>query len=185
MEERRLEEAVGSDAVSSELKTTAPDSFLKTWSNRVNHCCEAGLFVTLVAMTAVTILQIVFRIWFRALTWSEELTCFLLVFASFLGTAVAFKRGAHIAVAFLVDMMPKPVAKLCEIGIACVGTVFFTVVAWYGGVLCWQERAQTATAIAISMSWIYLIFPVTGLIVILHLISRIEELLWERGSGSA
>ncbi|MDR1731392.1 MAG: TRAP transporter small permease [Synergistaceae bacterium] len=160
-----------------ERRETAPASFLKTWSDRVNTCCEMLLFVTLIAMTVVTMLQIVFRLWFRALTWSEELTCFLLVAASFLGTAVAFKRGAHIAVGFLLNLLPKPLMKLCMIGIACVGTAFFAVVAWYGAVLCWQERAQTATAITISMGWIYLIFPLTGLIVILHLAARIEELL--------
>ncbi|GHS93175.1 hypothetical protein AGMMS50276_02870 [Synergistales bacterium] len=160
-----------------ETQKVAPALLLKPLSDRVNGFCEAALFVTIVAMTVVTILQIVFRIWFRALTWSEELTCFLLVAASFLGTAVAFKRGAHIAVTFLADAVPKPLAKLLLIAVACVGVAFFAVVSWYGAVLSYQERAQTATAIAISMGWIYLIFPVSGIIVILHLLSRIEELL--------
>ena len=48
-------------------------------SDRVNAACEVGLFATMVLMTLVTLLQIVFRLWFKALTWSEELTCFLLV----------------------------------------------------------------------------------------------------------
>jgi TRAP-type C4-dicarboxylate transport system permease small subunit len=160
-----------------EPQKVVPALFLKPWSDRVNSYCEMALFVSIVAMTVVTIMQIVCRMWFRALTWSEELTCFLLVVASFLGTAIAFKRGAHIAVTFLIDAMPKPLAKLCLIVIACVGVVFFAVVSWYGAVLSYHERAQTATAIAISMGWIYLIFPVSGLIVILHLLSRIEELL--------
>lgn len=156
---------------------TVRTSFLKHWSDRVNTYCEMALFASMAAMTVVTILQIVFRMWFRALTWSEELTCFLLVVASFLGTAIAFKRGAHIAVTFLIDILPKPLKKLCMFGVACVGIVFFAVLSWYGVVLCWQERSQTATAIAISMSWIYLIFPVSGLIVILHLAAQVEELL--------
>ncbi|MDR3265834.1 MAG: TRAP transporter small permease [Synergistaceae bacterium] len=164
-----------------ECRNAAGALLLKPWSDRVNVCCEMALFVTIVAMTLVTMLQIVFRMWFRALIWSEELTCFLLVVASFLGTAVAFKRGAHIAVTFLVDAMPKRLGRFCLIGIACVGMAFFAVVTWYGVVLCWQERAQTATAIAISMSWIYLIFPLSGLIVILHLAARVEELI----SGAA
>jgi TRAP-type C4-dicarboxylate transport system permease small subunit len=160
-----------------ETRKAAPALFLKPWSDRVNNYCELSLFVTIVAMTVVTILQIVCRLWFKALTWSEELTCFLLVVASFLGTAVAFKRGAHIAVTFLIDAMPKPLVKLCLIIIACVGVAYFAVVSWYGAVLSYQERGQTATAIAISMGWVYLIFPVSGLVVILHLLSRVEELL--------
>lgn len=156
-----------------EAARTSP---LKFWSDRINHYCEMGLFVTMVGMTVVTILQIIFRLWFRALTWSEELTCFLLVIASFLGTAIAFKRGAHIAVTFLLDIMPKPLRKLCMAGISFVGIAFFAAVSWYGGVLCWQERAQTATAIAISMSWIYLIFPLSGVIIIFHLAAQVEEI---------
>ena len=92
-------------------------SFLGVLSDRVNTACEAGLFATLTLMTVVTILQILCRMWFRALTWSEELTCFLLVLASFLGTAVAFKRGAHLAVSFLLDALPRQLRKVILLGV--------------------------------------------------------------------
>ncbi len=154
-------------------------SFLKYWSERINMYCERVLFISIAAMTVVTLMQIVFRIGFKALTWSEELTCFLLVAASFLGTAIAFKRGAHIAVSFLLGIMPKPLKKVSKVCIEIVGITFFATVSWYGAILCWQERTQTATAIAVSMSWIYLIFPLTGLIVILHLLANLEEILKE------
>ena len=44
-------------------------SALRRLSDRVNALCEVALFVTLVLMTGVTLLQIVFRLWFKALTW--------------------------------------------------------------------------------------------------------------------
>lgn len=165
------------DSLSS--RVPSGPSFLGTWSKRVNAWCEMGLFATLTAMIVVTCLQIVFRIWFKALTWSEELTCFLLVAASFLGTAVAFERGSHIAVTFLIDLLPKSLKRYCMLAVLAVGGLFFAVVSWYGVVLCLQERGQTATAIAVSMSWIYLIFPVSGITVILHLIAQAEAILKE------
>ena len=154
-----------------------PRSFLGTFSDRVNTFCEMALFATLALMTAVTILQIVCRIWFRALTWSEEVTCFALVFASFLGTAVAFKRGSNIAVSFLLDAMPKPVRKAALIVIELLGIAFFGVTTWYGAAFCFQERMQMASSMPISMGWVYLVFPLTGAITILHLAGHVENLL--------
>ncbi len=152
-------------------------SFLRRLSDRLNAACEVALFVTMVLMTIVTLLQIVFRIGFTALTWSEELTCFLLVAASFLGTAVAFKRGSHIAVTFLLNAMPAPLKRLSLLLIDGVGIAFFAVLTIYGAELCRQEASQMATALSVSMSWVYLIFPVTGAIVVLHLIAHGESVL--------
>ena len=162
---------------SPQLRTLRPRSFLGKLSDRVNTACEIGLFATLALMTAVTILQIVCRIWFRALTWSEEVTCFLLVLASFLGTTVAFKRGANIAVNFLLETLPGPVKKAALLTIELLGIAFFGVMAWYGAVLCVNERMQVASSMPISMGWIYLVFPLTGAITILHLAERAENLL--------
>ena len=157
-----------------------PRSFLGKLSDRVNAACEMGLFATLTLMTVITILQIACRILFKALTWSEEATCFLLVFASFLGTTVAFKRGSNIAVNFLLNALPNPVKKGATLAIELLGIAFFGVMAWYGATLCVQERMQVASSMPISMGWIYLVFPLTGAVTILHLAERAENIL--RGS---
>jgi TRAP-type C4-dicarboxylate transport system permease small subunit len=152
-------------------------SSLGRLSDGVNSFCEICLFATLTLMTATTILQIVCRIWFRALTWSEEATCFLLVFASFLGTTVAFKRGANIAVSFLLDALPKTFRKIVMLAIELVGIAFFAVTGWYGATLCVSERMQMASSMPISMAWMYLVFPLTGAVAILHLAVHVENLL--------
>ena len=154
-----------------------PRSLLEKLSDRVNVACEIGLFTTLALMTFMTILQIVCRIWFRALTWSEELTCFLLVFASFFGTAVAFRRGSNIAVSFLLDILPKALKRSVMLAIELLGIAFFGVVTWYGALLCVQERMQMASSMPISMGWIYMVFPITGAITILHLTRHAEGLI--------
>ncbi|MDR1967039.1 MAG: TRAP transporter small permease [Synergistaceae bacterium] len=154
-------------------------------SDRLNALCEAALFAVISLMTVVTLLQIVCRIWFKALTWSEELTCFLLVFASFFGAAVAFKRGSNIAVGFLRDALPRRIRRFAMIAIEALGIVFFAATGWYGGALCLQERMQMASSLPISMSWMYLVFPLTGAIVILHLCARIDELVRRPDSAEA
>ena len=160
-----------------DAEAPAKRSLLGNLSYKVNLACEIGLFVTLTLMTVVTILQIVCRIWFKALTWSEEATCFLLVFASFLGTTVAFKRGANIAVSFVLDVLPNSAKRIVLIAIELVGIAFWVVTAWYGAVFCLQERFQMAASMPISMAWMYLVFPLTGVIAILHLTSHVEDLV--------
>jgi TRAP-type C4-dicarboxylate transport system permease small subunit len=146
-------------------------------SDRINSLCEAILFAILALMTFFTILQIACRMWFKALSWSEEITCFLLVFSSFFGVCVAFKRGSNITVNFLRDALPNAVRRYVLMAIEVIGIVFFAATGWFGGVLCVSERFQTASSLPISMSWIYLVFPLTSIIAILHLAARLEELV--------
>lgn len=146
-------------------------------SDKINTVCEAALFASLVLMAAVTILQIIFRMFFDALTWSEEMTCFLLVLASFLGTAVAFKRGAHISVTLVIKYFPLPIRKLAALFSQLVGIFFFGVVARYGTTLSVNESYQVSPALEISMFWIYMILPVCSAIVLIHLSCGIERIL--------
>ncbi|HEY9053785.1 MAG TPA: TRAP transporter small permease [Rectinemataceae bacterium] len=152
--------------------------FLHTLSDRINTASEAVLFAGLVLMVVVSILQVVFRFFFTALTWSEELSCFLLVFVSLLGTAVAFKKGSHIAVTFLVDKLKGAAKKTIQTFVALLGLVFFSVVAYYGAVLMRAEAGQLTPAMGISMRWVYLMYPVVGGITILHVADWIFR-IWE------
>ncbi len=153
--------------------------FLHALSDRVNTVTEAALFVTLVAMVVVTVAQVVFRFFFEALTWSEELACFLLVLASLLGAAVAFKRGSHISVTFLLDKLPPAGKKAMRTFIILLGMGFFGIVAYYGAVLMGTEAGQKSPALQLSMKWVYLMYPVIGGVTILHFVDALAS-IWER-----
>ena len=146
-------------------------------SDYVNKISEIVLFTMMLAMIAVTTMQIICRLFFEALIWSEELTTYLLVASSLLGAAIAFKRGSHIAVTFLVHKLPLPLKKATELLVQGIGILFFFVVAYYGGVLMKSEAMQTTPAMGISMTWIYLMYPVVGSIVLLHLVAGLGGIL--------
>ena len=148
---------------------------LRRFSDRLNVFCEMALFLSFVVMTFVTLLQIICRIFFEALTWSEELTCFLLVLASFLGVTVGIRRGAHISIMFLVDKLPAPLKRGMFFFSSCVTLVFFGVIGWYGSTLAWEERLQQASAVNISMGVIYLVFPFTAVVVLVHVLAFLQE----------
>ena len=99
-------------------------------SDLLNRVSELALFVMMMAMIVITTLQIVCRFFFDALIWSEEIVCFLLVAASLLGAAVAFKRGTHIAVTSLVEKLPVGLQKVVSVCVQLVGIGFSS--SWHG-----------------------------------------------------
>ncbi|MEA4953425.1 hypothetical protein SDC9_46065 [bioreactor metagenome] len=164
----------------SEARGETKRSPLLQLSDAVNTVSEVVLFGMILAMIAVTTLQIVCRIFFDALIWSEELTTYLLVASSLLGAAVGFKRGSHIAVTFLVNKLPETPRKAVSVFVQCLGVFFFAVVAYYGADLMKSEAMQTTPAMGISMTWIYVMYPVIGGIILLHLLAGFGDILGRR-----
>ncbi len=147
-------------------------------SDRTNRVSEVGLFVFMILMVIVTTLQVVFRFFFTALSWSEELSCFLLVFVSLLGTAIAFKRGSHIAINFLIDKVRPGAKRLILTLIQALGLVFFGIVSFYGAGLMRAEASQLTPAMQISMKWVYLMYPAVGAVIMLHMVDSLIR-IWE------
>lgn len=63
--------------------------------------------IVLVAMTVVILIQIVFRLMGRPLSWTEEVARWMLVWATFAGSSYAFKNGGLIRVDFFVKKLFK------------------------------------------------------------------------------
>lgn len=153
---------------------------LKRASDTLNRWCEALMFALLILMVLVATAQVVFRFFFTALSWSEELSNFLLVFVSLIGSAVAFKRGSHLSITFLADRLPPALKKAVASVVALLGIGFFAVVAYYGAQLMLSESAQLTPAMQISMSWIYLMYPALGTVTVVHLLDGLVD-IWKGG----
>lgn len=152
-------------------------SILLRWSDRVNDWSEKLLFLLMLGMIFFTTIQVIFRVFFTALSWTEEITCFLLVYATLVGTAVAFKRGSHIAVTFFAQRFFGSGRKFLAIGVYLLGIIFFTVMVIYGVLLMKTESLQTSPALQIPMAWVYVVFPLVGMVIVLHLVAWIRQAL--------
>ena len=69
-----------------------------------------------------------------SLTWTEEIAQYLLMVVTFAGSAMAARRGTHIAVEFLLNKLPRDARRVAHALVAAAATAFFAVSA----VLCWQ-----------------------------------------------
>ncbi len=146
--------------------------YLQKTSDSLDNICRFALFTTLVAMIVVISAQIIFRVFFTALSWSEELSRYLLVWSSFIGMTVAFKKGAHIAVTFVVDLLPGKMQKVVQTFSCLLMAIFFGVTIWYSIYLFNVQLFQVSPAMGLKMRYIYMIIPISFSVVCVHLLNQ-------------
>lgn len=151
-------------------------NLFETISEYLDKVCRCALFTVIVAMIVVITAQVVFRVFFTALSWTEELSRYLLVWASFLGTAVAFKKGAHIAVGFAVDALPETLRKIVRFISCCLMACFFGVTIWYSIYLFNVQVFQVSPAIGIKMRYVYTVIPFSFTVMSVHLITQVFQI---------
>lgn len=88
-------------------------------SDVLDTICSYIIVVMLGAMVVITGAQIVCRMAFTALSWSEEATRYLLVWSSFLGASCVYKHSGHISITFIQDMVPGGVKQSLKTSRPC------------------------------------------------------------------
>lgn len=150
--------------------------YLRKASDQLDTVFRFALFLTLSSMIVLITAQVIFRVFFTALSWSEELSRYLLVWSSFIGTSVAFKKGAHIAVTFAVDMLPGKIQKLVQ-SLSCIlMALFFGITIWYSIFLFNVQVFQVSPAMGLKMRYIYMIIPIAFSVMSVHLLSQFTEI---------
>lgn len=140
--------------------------------------------MALVSMIVVITAQIIFRIFFNALSWSEELSRYLLVWASFIGTAVAFKKGVHIAVTFAVDFLSPGKKRVVQTLTCLLMALFFGVTIWYSMVVFKMQVFQVSPAMGLKMRYVYMIIPISFSAMCVHLLHQLSQ-IWSSETKEA
>jgi TRAP-type C4-dicarboxylate transport system permease small subunit len=148
----------------------------------LNRWIEYLLFSLGLTMTFVVALQVFFRyVLNQSLFWSEELARFLLVWLSFLGASVAYRRKAHPGIDVLSSRMPDRVSRIFTIVVHVVSIAFFSVMIFYGYRFAYFVRLQISPALYVPKWVIFSIVPLSGLILMIHGVTFLLQEL-ERGS---
>ena len=122
----------------------------------------------LLGLTAVVTLQIIARVFFEAFSWTEELSRYLLVWSTFLGASMGFKRGAHVAITFVVDQFSGRLRQWVSILIHALSILFFVVGIIYGIQMIHQQVYQISPAMGLSMRFVYLAIPLGFATMVIH-----------------
>ena len=94
---------------------------------------ESLVCVCLVVMTALTFVNVVARYVFSAsLSFSEEITTYLFVLLSLLGSAIAAKRGAHLGLTIISDRVGPKAGRVLGVISMAFATAFSAIICYFG-----------------------------------------------------
>ena len=145
---------------------------------------EEGLSaICLVVMTALTFANVIARYVFSAsFSFSEEITTYLFVLLSLLGTAIAAKRKAHLALTILTDAVKPKTRKVMSI-ISYILAVLFSGAIFYYGILMVKNQRMLGQVTA-GMQWPEWIFgsfvPIGSFFVVIRFMQCLIEEIRKR-----
>ncbi|ANU11767.1 tripartite AtP-independent periplasmic transporter subunit DctQ [Planococcus antarcticus DSM 14505] len=129
-----------------------------------------GLLVT------VVFLQVIFRFILNSpLAWTEELARYSLIWLTFLGAAYAMSSKAHIGMEFFVKLFAAPVRQALYSIATFASLLFFLLMVIEGYDLSMQGMSQTSPVLRIPMGMIYMIIPVSGIILLINMASQFSK----------
>ena len=144
-------------------------------SNALDKLCSVLIVIMLGLMVLITGAQIVCRTWFTALTWSDEVTRYLLIWSTFLGASVVYRHSGHISVTIVQDAVPPRLSKILRVAVHAICFVLFTLLLYFSCTYC-MKLNKTATTLPIKMKYIYLCVPISMVILMVHsLLMAVEE----------
>jgi len=139
---------------------------------------EFTLFASVIIALISLFMNVVLRYGFSyTLAWSEELVRIVIIYTTFIGASVAVKNSSQIKIDAVVQFFPKS-EKFFEI-LALVATVVFSIcLIKFGSQLIdlMNMTDQKTIILKIPMSWIYMIFPVSGFLMIVRSAGRFYRL---------
>ncbi len=161
---------------------------LRKISFGVDKVCSVLVVVMISIMLLATSAQIIWRVgsgfipWMRPLSWSEELTRFLLVWSTFVGATCAYRHGSNIAITAAQALLPEGGKKVAGVLVHVICMVVFAAVFVYGFQFC-QRQVRTTDALPINlpMKFIYACIPGSMMILAFHaLVMVLEELTGQK-----
>jgi TRAP-type C4-dicarboxylate transport system permease small subunit len=128
-----------------------------------------------VVLLCVVTAGIVSRAVGHPLSWTDEGSCFLMIWLACLGWMIATRRNAHIRIRFFQDKLAAQPWRWTESVIQIGMAVFGGVIAWYSVHLVHTNADIEALALPLSNAWMYApLFP-AGLLTLLQALADLAR----------
>ena len=141
--------------------------------------------IILVLMVLTTALQIICRVFFSALSWSEELTRYLLVWSTFLGAGCVFKTHGHISVLVFQNLLSPQIKKGIKVLVNLLCLLLFGIAAFYGFKYMSMQGNQLSSSLRIPMKYIYFSIPLGFSMMIVYAFDNILRVFFAKGESEA
>jgi C4-dicarboxylate transporter DctQ subunit len=120
-------------------------------------------------MVFAVFLQVVARYAFNSPpSWTEELARYCQVWIILLASSICIRKGSHLAVDYLSHKFSPFLSRVIQVLISILMAVYVAVVTFFGWRLMLIGHYQVSPAMQINMSYIYIIFPLGGLLMFIE-----------------
>ncbi|WMD16867.1 TRAP transporter small permease [Anaerostipes hadrus] len=134
----------------------------------INTILRIIVMIMLSIMSIVVFAQVIFRIVHLSIPWSEELSKYLLIWCTFLGSAMCIRKGSLVGLEFLKNSLPQKQQKLLQTFlnlIVCLLLIFLIVVGfWAVKRVCFQ----ITPVLKQSMGLMYAAIPVGSVFMLIN-----------------
>lgn len=149
----------------------------RSLSDAANRVVIGMCIACVVAMLGISFTGFVYTLATgAALSWTYSLARLFLPWIGLLSITVALRSGEHVAMTVLVRALPPAGARLCGYGVLATLALFGALLLWYG----WEffaaasEYYMVSDQIQVHGKWTAAAVPITGAIVLVHLLRGVE-----------
>lgn len=128
----------------------------------------------MILMTIIAFVQVVARYVFGfSFSWAEEINRYLVIWVTFVGSAAAFRMGAHVSVSAMVNILPVNIGSKVKMFSQLITLVFFIILGYFGLVHTINQtiNLQVGPATRLPMAIPYSAVPIGSLLVIIYLLT--------------
>jgi TRAP-type transport system small permease protein len=128
------------------------------------------------ALFIIVVAAIVARYGFgQAVSWTEEVPRYLLIWISFLAAAVGVLRREHVGFDVLFNALPKPVRRVLGLLLGLLILVFGWIVFRYGIVFARDFGDDLMETIPYKNYWYYVAMPISGFLIMVFAVKLIVD----------
>ena len=144
--------------------------------SKIIRVISKTLSIFLIILMAVIVLDVVWQVFTRFIlkdpsSFTEELAGFLLIWIGLLGASYAFYTKVHLGIDILTSKLGGLKKRMVEIAINAMVFLFALFILFIGGLRLVDltfTLNQISPSLGISMGYIYLVLPLSGILIMIY-----------------
>ena len=141
---------------------------LNRFNKKIDRVSGAVLTITITAIFIIIVVSVFFRyVIGNAISWSEEVAKFILVYMCFIGASTVMIRGGHVGIQFFYNKARGTTKVILVIFMEMIVLTTLVMLIWYGWDITLTAFPQRSTAVPwLSLGAIYICMPLGALMMI-------------------
>ncbi len=147
----------------------------------IRKTTEFVIVFLFVALVIIVFYQVVARYIFSdPPSWTEELARYCQVWIILLTSSICIRKGSHLSVDYFGHKLGLGAKRILDIVMSSLIALYILIVIIFGWKLMVVGQYQLSPALQVKMSFVYIIFPLSGILMLLEAVIKTADLIREK-----